>query len=143
MDPLSLSVSDLHHHEYTDFTPCFADLMTVIESANDPEKFAVPLVLARSFVHGRYPKLSLAILDRVCISLSPPPNTFSPPRARSFARMVIKIRPLAGGSSLPSFVSSTENVRTYLNPVLMPRSFVPDFPPSRTSSELPVVGPLL
>jgi hypothetical protein len=50
--------------------------MVLFEDTNDSETCAGPIPIARAFVHGCFLMFPLARLDRVCISLSPPPYTF-------------------------------------------------------------------
>ena len=111
MRSLFLHVSALNDDEYTLFTSSFADLVAPDLPPNiddDFEKLTVSIREARAWLRGRYPDLPVIDLDQVRISLSHL-TRFSPPRARSYGcspQARGKMRPLAKGSSLPSFVSS-------------------------------------
>ena len=110
MRSLLLHVSALNDDEYTLFTSSFADLVAPdppLKFDDDFEKLTVSIREARAWLRGRYPDLPVSDLDQVRISLSPPHNTFSPPRTRSCAsspQVRDTMRLLAGASFLPSFV---------------------------------------
>jgi hypothetical protein len=113
MRSLFLHVSALNDDEYTLFTSSFADLVASdppLKSDDDFEKLTVSIREARAWLRGRDPDLPVSDLDQVRIFLSRPhPTLYSPPRARSCAcspQVRDTTRPLAGASSLPSFVLS-------------------------------------
>jgi hypothetical protein len=79
MRSLSLHVSALNDDEYSLFTSSFADLVasdSPLTTDDDFDKHTVSVRVARAWLRGRYPDLSVSDLDQVTTSLSPSSATF-------------------------------------------------------------------
>ena len=71
---LSLHVSALNNDEYSLFTSSFVDLVasdSPLTTDDDFDKHTVSVRVARAWLRGRYPDLSVSDLDQVTTSLSP------------------------------------------------------------------------